>query len=127
MTEYENNAPGLVPRLAQQFIGQLRAATERLEDLARYSGGLPPAPGSLPLPGGLSAAQMASIADSIAAQRRSISALQAQLSSFDEQLEVLEQILAPLAAWSRSWADLEQRTLNLGRTTHGGGEDEVSG
>jgi hypothetical protein len=38
----------------------------------------------------MSAAQLASIADNIAAQRRSIDALKAQLSSFDEQLAVLE-------------------------------------
>ena len=57
---------------------------------------------------------MASITDSIAAQRRSIEALKAQLSSFDEQLEVLENILGPLAQWSRTWADLEQRFLNMG-------------
>ena len=68
---------------------------------------------------------MASITDSIAAQRRSIAALQAQLSSFDEQLEVLEQILGPLAQWSRSWADLEQRLLNMGRKP--GAEGEASG
>jgi hypothetical protein len=36
----------------------------------------------------------------IAAQRRSIDALKAQLSSFDEQLAVLEQVLGPLAEWS---------------------------
>ena len=58
---------------------------------------------------------VARIEDSIAAQRRSIAALQAQLSSFDEQLAVLEQILGPLAEWSRTWADLEQRLLNMGR------------
>jgi len=58
---------------------------------------------------------MTSIADSIAAQRRSIEALKAQLSSFDEQLAAMEQILGPLAEWSRTWADLEQRLLNLGR------------
>jgi len=113
--ENENNTSGLVPRMFRDFMGQLRATTERLEDLTRFGGGLPPAPVSLPLPGGLSATQMASIADSIAAQRRSIAALQAQLSSFDEQLQVLEQILGPLAQWSRAWADLEQRLLNMGR------------
>jgi hypothetical protein len=69
---------------------------------------------------------MASITDSIAAQRRSIAALQAQLSSFDEQLEVLEQILGPLAGWSRSWADLEQRLLNMGRRPEAEGEASVS-
>jgi hypothetical protein len=125
MDENENITSGLVPRLVGELMGQLRAATGRLEDLTRFSGGLPPAPGSLPLPGGLSATQMASITDSIAAQRRSIAALQAQLSSFDEQLEVLEQILGPLAQWSRSWADLEQRLLNMGRSP--GAEGEADG
>ncbi len=41
------------------------------------------------------------------------SPLKAQLSSYDEQLAVLEQILGPLAEWSRTWADLEQRLLNM--------------
>jgi prefoldin subunit 5 len=71
--------------------------------------------GVLPLPGTLSAAQLRSIADSIAAQRRSIEALKAQLSSFDEQLAVLEQILGPLAQWSSKLAELEERLLNVGR------------
>jgi len=61
-----------------------------------------------------SAAQVAAIADSIAAQRRSIQALQTQLSAFDEQLAVLEQLLGPLAQWSKTWADLERRILDLG-------------
>jgi len=56
---------------------------------------------------------MASVTDSIAAQRRSIEALKAQLSSFDEQLAVLENLLGPLAQWSRTWADFEQRLLNM--------------
>jgi hypothetical protein len=37
------------------------------------------------------------------------------LSSFDEQLKALEQILGPLAEWSRTWAEFEQRLLSLGR------------
>ena len=127
MTEDENTTSGLVPRLVGELMGQLRAATGRLEDLTRFSGGLPPAPGSLPLPGGLSATQMNSITDSIAAQRRSIAALQAQLSSFDEQLDVLEQMLGPLAQWSRSWADLEQRLLHMGRRPEGEAEGEGEG
>ena len=56
------------------------------------------------LPGALSAAQLTAVADSIAAQRRSIEVLKAQLSSFDEQLKALEQFLGPLAEWSRTWA-----------------------
>ncbi|HEX9041035.1 MAG TPA: hypothetical protein VF838_08395 [Trebonia sp.] len=114
MVEDEKATSGVVPRLVQEFTAQLGAITGRLEELAGL-GGDPRAPGALPLPGSLSAAQMTSIADSIAAQRRSIAALKAQLSSFDEQLAVLEQVLGPLAEWSRTWAELEQRLLNLGR------------
>ncbi len=113
MADDEQNTSGVVPGSVQEFIGQLRATTERLEDLGRF-GGLPSAPGALALPGAFSAAQMTSITDSIAAQRRSIEALKAQLSSFDEQLAVLEQLLGPLAEWSRTCADLEQRLLNMG-------------
>ena len=70
MVEDEKTTSGAVPRLVQEFTAQLGAITGRLEDLAGLGGGNPRAPGALPLPGGLSAAQMTSIADSIAAQRR---------------------------------------------------------
>jgi len=114
MADDEQSASGVVPALVQAFIGQLRAVTEGLEDLAGYGQRPAPAHGVLPLPGALSAAQLTSIADSIAAQRRSIEALKAQLSSFDEQLAALEQILGPLAQWSSTWAELEKRLLNTG-------------
>ena len=107
----DEQAAGAVPRMFEEFVSQLRAGTERLEALARSGGRVPPAPGSMPLPGAMSAAQVASLADTIAAQRRSIEALKAQLSSFDEQLTVMERMLAPLAEWSRAWADLERRLV----------------
>ena len=115
MTDDEHGIYGALPRLVQEFTGQLREATERLQTLAGLGGHFPLAAGALPLPGALSAAQMNAIADSIAAQRRSIEALKAQLSSFDEQLAVLEQILSPLTEWSRTWAEVEGRLLNPGR------------
>jgi hypothetical protein len=120
MAEDEKTASGAVPRLVREFTAQLGAITGRLEELAGLGGGKPLTHGSLPLPGGLSAAQMSSIADSIAAQRRSIAALQAQLSSFDQQLAVLEQLLGPLAEWSRTWAELERRLLSLGHRPESG-------
>ncbi len=119
MTEDDKSTSAMVPRLVQEFIGQLRGITERLEGLSRPGGSLPSAAGALPLPGALSAAQMSSISDSITAQRRSIAALRAQLSSYDEQLAALEQILGPLSEWSRTWADLEKRLLNMGRRPEG--------
>jgi len=108
----EQNSPGTVPGLAGEFLAQLRGITEGLEGLAREH--LPPMPGAFPLPGTLSAAQLASIANSIAAQRRSIDALKTQLSAFDEQLAALEQSLGPLAQWSSRWAELEERLLKMG-------------
>ena len=115
MADDEQSMSGAASRLVQDLIGQLRAATERMENLTRSGGRLPLPPGPAALPGALSAAQLKSVTDSIAAQRRSIEALQAQLSSFDEQLAVLENILSPLAQWSSTWAGLEQQLLNMGR------------
>jgi hypothetical protein len=111
MADDELSAPGVVPAMVRAYIGQLRAVTERLGNLAGYGQHLASASGALPLPGAISAAQLTSIADSIAAQRRSIEALRTQLSSFDEQLAALEQILGPLAQWSSTWAELERRLL----------------
>ncbi len=113
MAEDEKSTYGVAPRLVQEFIGRLHGITERLEGLAGSSPGLPLIPGAFPLPGGLSLAQMKSITESIGAQRRSIEALKAQLSSYDEQLSVLEQLLGPLTEWSRTWADLEERLLKM--------------
>jgi hypothetical protein len=115
MADDEQGTSGIVPGLAEEFIAQLRGITHRLEGLAGASTWLPPVPGVFPLPGALSAAQLKSIAESVAAQRRSIEALQAQLSAFDGQLAALEQILRPLAEWSGAWAELEQRLLSMGR------------
>ena len=114
MADDEQGTSGIVP-LAEEFVAQLRAITGRLEGLAGSGAQRPPVPGAFALPGALSAVQLKSIAESVAAQRRSIEALQAQLSAFDGQLAVLEQILSPLAQWSSTWAELEQRLLSMGR------------
>jgi hypothetical protein len=113
MADDEQTTSGLIPGLVHEFIAQLRGIAEGLEGVARLGEHLPSAPRALALPSTLSAAQLTSIADAIAAQRRSIDALKAQLSSFDEQLAVLEQIIRPLAEWSRKWAELEERVLKI--------------
>ncbi len=118
MADDEKSTTGSVPAMLGEFLGQLRAAAEKA--------GVPqpawPASSGMPaLPGALSAAQLAAVTDSIAAQRRSIAALQAQLSSFDEQLAALETMLGPLAQWSKSWAEVEQRFLNVGRKPEAAG------
>ncbi len=113
MADDEQTSAGMVPGLVQEFIAQLHGIAEGLEGVARLRERLPSAPRGLALPGTLSAAQLKSIADAVAAQRRSIEALKAQLSAFDEQLAVLEQIIHPLAEWSGKWAELEERLLNI--------------
>ncbi len=118
MADDEKGTPGSVPALFQEFFDQFRTAAETAMGARPAQQA---APGKLALPGALSAAQMDSITESIAAQRRSIAALKTQLTSFDEQLAVLEKLLGPLAQWSRSWADLEQGFLNMGPGTKGDG------
>ncbi len=127
MADDEQGTSGMVPGLVEAFIAQLRAITGGLEGLAGSGARLPPVPGAFPLPGALSAAQLRSVAESVAAQRRSIEALQAQLSAFDEQLAVLEQILSPLAQWSSTWAELEQRLLGMRQAPESGGGPAVPG
>src|SRR5450759_836727 len=117
MADDQKSTSGEVPDLMQEFIAQLRGAAERLEGLTGLGGSLPSGSAlpSLPpwlAPGASSAAQLETVA-SVAAQRRSIEALKTQLTAFDEQLAVLEQILEPLAEWGRTWAVLEQRLMNV--------------
>ncbi len=121
MADDEQSTSGTFAGLIEEYFSKLRGVTEGLQNLAGSGAQLQPAPVGLPLPGALSAAQLASIANSIAAQRRSIEALKAQLSSFDEQLAALEQILGPLAQWGSMWAELEQRLLNLPRPPESAG------
>jgi hypothetical protein len=118
MTDDEKSTPGSVPAMIGEFLGQLRAAAEKA---GVPQPAWPGSPGMPAPPGALSAAQVTAITDSIAAQRRSIAALQAQLSAFDEQLAVLETMLGPLAQWSKTWADVEQRFLNVRPRPEAGG------
>ena len=127
MADDEQGISDMVSGLVEAFIAQMGAITGGLEGLAGSGARLPPVPSAFPLPGALSAAQLRSIAESVAAQRRSIEALQAQLSAFDEQLAVLEQILGPLAKWSSTWAELEQRLLTMRQAPESRGGPAVPG
>jgi len=132
MADEQKSTSGGLPNLMQEFIAQLRGAVERLEDLTGVSPSIPSMPSlpslpglrTWPAPGAFSAAQLKSIATSVSAQRRSIEALRTQLTAFDEQLAVLESIIEPLAEWSKTWADLEERLMKLGR---GPGADDPAG
>lgn len=61
-----------------------------------------------PMPGAMTAAQLRSIAATVAAQRSAIATMEAQLDAFDTQLESLESMLEPLLTWSETWAEAEK-------------------
>jgi hypothetical protein len=131
MADDQESTHGGIPGLTQEVIAQLRGLNERLEGLTGFGvpfagSALSSLPGlrNLPVPGALTAAQLKSIATSVTAQRRSIGALKIQLEAFDEQLAVLERILGPLAEWSGRWAQIEDRLMNLGRSSTEGHANE---
>jgi uncharacterized coiled-coil protein SlyX len=110
---------GGIPKPVHDLVVQMRGLTERLAGLTGLTGltgmagmveSLPGANmlPSLPRPASLSAAQLKAVSSTVAAQRRSIEAMQAQLRAFDEQLTVMEQILEPVTEWATVWADLEE-------------------
>jgi LmbE family N-acetylglucosaminyl deacetylase len=115
MTE-EDETSGTVPRPVRDLVVQWREMTERLAALSGLGGLVQSLPStsalpSLPRPASLSAAQMKAITTTVAAQHRSIEAMQEQLRAFDEQLTVIEKILEPLTEWVTVWADVEDTVM----------------
>ena len=115
MTDPQNTPAGFA-RLIQLWTIQLRRITEGLTGMAGLSESVlsqsVPSPQGLPAhPGALSAAQLNLIASSVASQRQGVAAMQAQLRVLDEQPAMLEQILGPLAEWSKAWAQFEGLVL----------------
>lgn len=48
------------------------------------------------------------LVEELHAQRLTVQALQAELTAFDHQLEVIEKSLAPLESWAHQWTRLRQ-------------------
>jgi hypothetical protein len=59
----------------------------------------------------MSAAQLGAIRTALQAQRDAVAAMQSQLVAFDQQLQVLQRLLVPMAEWSETWARLEARVV----------------
>ena len=113
----ESGSSNRVSRSVEEFVGQLRAFTDRARGAVPFSMPRLPSP-----PGALSAAQLRAIDKAVRGQRQQIAAMTAQLQAFDEQLAVFERILEPLVEWSSTWARLEEGVSSLvrregGRTT----------
>ena len=106
----ESGSSNLVSRSVEEFVGQLRAFTDRARGAVPFA--LPRLPSP---PGALSAAQLRAIDRAVRGQRQQIAAMTAQLQAFDEQLAVFERILEPLVEWSATWARLEESVADLVR------------
>ena len=116
MTDQHNTSAGFAG-LIELWTSQLRRITEGLAGMAGQGESVRsqsvPSLHGLPHPGAMSAAQLNLIASSVASQRQSIAAMQAQLRVFDDQLAMLESILGPLAEWSNTWAEFEGLVMNV--------------
>ena len=106
----ESGSSNRVSRSVEEFVGQLRAFTDRARGAVPFSMPRLPSP-----PGALSAAQLRAIDKAVRGQRQQIAAMTAQLQAFDEQLAVFERILEPLVEWSSTWARLEESVADLVR------------
>jgi hypothetical protein len=116
MSEASGPASGDEGYLSSVVSG-LRGAAEnvvRAAGAANPLGGLPALP-ALPdvatHPGAMSAAQLGAIRTALQAQRDAVAAMQSQLVAFDQQLQVLQRLLVPMAEWSETWARLEARVV----------------
>jgi hypothetical protein len=95
-------------------VNGLRGMAEnvvRAAGSANPLGELPALPEVATHPGAMSAAQLGAMRTAIQAQRDAVAAMQSQLHAFDEQLQVLQRLLVPLAEWSATWARLESRVV----------------
>ena len=118
VTDHDSETNADVPGPVHDLIAQFRGVTEKLADmtgLTALTESLPslPALPSMPRPVALSAAQLKAVTSTVAAQRRSIQAMQAQLKAFDEQLTVMETILEPLTEWTNTLAHMEKSVMDL--------------
>ena len=64
---------------------------------------------AVPMPGGLAESQVAAIVGAIRAQRSGIANMRANLDAYEQQLVVMEQLMEPLEAMTRTWAETEKK------------------
>jgi hypothetical protein len=122
MSEASESAGGQNPLTS--VVSGLRGMAENVVKAAGAHnplGELPALPEVATHPGAMSAAQLGAMRTAIQAQRDAVAAMQSQLTAFDEQLQVLQRLLVPLAEWSATWARLESRVIPGGEPVE---EDE---
>ena len=118
----EQEATG--PHSPADLAGQFRAAADRLmagwtAATGTGAGGMPPLPTLPPMPATMSAEQLETFLEDLAARRGQVQALVTQLQTFDEQLGTLEASVRPFVEWTRTWADLEKTMTQFWRPPSG--------
>jgi hypothetical protein len=103
------------PGMPQDLLAQLRVTLERLGVAAGQMPGMAAKTTAqmfgmptVPLPGGLAAGQVAAIVGAIRTQRSTVETMRTSLDAYEQQLIVLEQLLEPLEAMTKSWAQAER-------------------
>lgn len=115
----QRSAAGMVTAATEDFVSRLGTLAEALRStggnaLGGLAGPMPRAVGSalsslqslveeVPAP----AEQLEILLSEIHAKRAMIAAMQAQLTAFDQQLDVLERSLRPLAEWATQWSHVQ--------------------
>jgi hypothetical protein len=118
----EGEATG--PRTPADLAGQFRAAADRLmagwtAAAGTAAGGTPSLPALPPMPATMSAEQLETFLDDLAARRGQVQALVTQLQLFDEQLGTLEASVRPFVEWTRTWVELERTMTQFWRPPSG--------
>ena len=117
------------PRTPADLAGQLRAAADRImagwtsmagAAAGPVAGGTAPLPALPTMPATMSAKQLETFLDDLAARRAQVQSLITQLEGFDEQLGTLEASVRPFVEWTRTWADLEKTMGEFWRPTSAG-------
>jgi ABC-type transporter Mla subunit MlaD len=114
------------PRNPADLAGQLREAADRIMAgwTSMTAGGsgsaaTPSFPKLPRMPATMSAEQMETFLQDLAARRAQVQALVTQLERFDEQLGTLEAGVRPFVEWTRTWADLEKTMTDFWRPPSG--------
>jgi hypothetical protein len=114
------------PRTPADLAGQLREAADRIMAGWTTMAGAGSAGAKTPLfptlptmPATMSAEQMETFLEDLAARRAQVQALVTQLERFDEQLGTLEAGVRPFVEWTRTWADLEKKLTEFWRPPSG--------
>jgi len=123
----ETHRNGLLQSAMDEFIARTRAAANLVGSVGSGALGAMPEPVPTTVTRMLKSlqqlidqappftAEFDVLVEELHAQRLTVQALQAELTAFDHQLEVIEKSLAPLESWAHQWARLRQ---SLTETLH---------